>query len=536
MDPLIGVMLIVFPIILAFVLLVFLHKAADVTGVIVWLVTLVIAIFGFQTDIGVALVASLAGMVKSFPISLMVATSILMMTYMQETGSLQRITVFFKTLGGGNRPMQILFISLGLGLFLVGIGATPVTMLPPVMLALGFSPLVAVALPSIGYDPLTTFALLAVPAQVFQKAFNDASGLNITLAQSGSVFAMFMPVISTGIAVSMLWIAGGRQMLKDREALLLAVTSGSTAGFVAIICNLEAVNMTRLTNVFAGAAVVFVLFLYTRIRKRPMIDRSQLNDKDLEVEKNMSLGRASIPWVILVILSLLTTLVEPIKFLLAEQLNVAIQLGAYPQVINTRVLWQAYTLMLVATLVSIPFFSRDKTIMKKTLAKFMKRAPRPVLAAAIFFAMAEVMIYSGWFVGSGGVWAYPLDPSNNMVHLLATLTSESLGQAYPLTAAFLGLLAGFVSGSETSAIAMFTDYHYQASVAIGANAHQAQIVAASSGIGGGLASVLSPAKIQNATAVIDKIGIEGEVIRYGAVVALLMTLAVAIMTYFWFIA
>jgi lactate permease len=149
--------------------------------------------------------------------------------------------------------------------------------------------------------------------------------------------------------------------------------------------------------------------------------------------------------------------------------------------------------------------------------------------------MAEVMIYSGWFVGPGGVWAYPLDPSNNMVHLLATLTSESLGQAYPLTAAFLGLLAGFVSGSETSSIAMFTDYHYQASVAIGANAHQAQIIAASSGIGGGLASVLSPAKIQNATAVIDKIGIEGEVIRYGAVVAILMTLAVAIMTYFWFI-
>jgi len=52
MDPLIGIILIVFPIILAFVLLVFLHKAADVTGVIVWLVTLAFAIFGFQTDVG----------------------------------------------------------------------------------------------------------------------------------------------------------------------------------------------------------------------------------------------------------------------------------------------------------------------------------------------------------------------------------------------------------------------------------------------------------------------------------------------------
>ncbi|HDD67253.1 MAG TPA: L-lactate permease, partial [Candidatus Thorarchaeota archaeon] len=129
MDALLGLILIIAPIVLAFVMLIWFKRAADVTGVVVWLVTLVIAIAAFQTDIGVALTASAAGIVKSFPISLMVATSILMMTYMQETGSLQRLIVFFKTLGGGSRPMQVMLISLGLGLFLVGIGATPVTML-----------------------------------------------------------------------------------------------------------------------------------------------------------------------------------------------------------------------------------------------------------------------------------------------------------------------------------------------------------------------------------------------------------------------
>ncbi|MHA2152008.1 MAG: L-lactate permease, partial [Candidatus Thorarchaeota archaeon] len=93
MDFVLGLVLIILPIILALVLLVFLHKAADVTGVIVWFVTLAIAILGFQTDIGIGLTVSVAGIVKSFPISLMVATSILMMTYMQETGALQRLIV-----------------------------------------------------------------------------------------------------------------------------------------------------------------------------------------------------------------------------------------------------------------------------------------------------------------------------------------------------------------------------------------------------------------------------------------------------------
>jgi lactate permease len=163
--------------------------------------------------------------------------------------------------------------------------------------------------------------------------------------------------------------------------------------------------------------------------------------------------------------------------------------------------------------------------------KFLKRGPRPVLAAAIFFAMAEVMNFSGYTFSPVGVMTPPLEATSNMIYLLATLTA-GLGILYPLLAPFLGLLAGFISGSETSAIAMFTNYHYQASTStlIAANP---LVVSASNGIGGGLASVLSPAKIQNAAAVIDEIGIEGQVIRYGTVVALLMTLVTAIMTFIW---
>jgi lactate permease len=262
-----------------------------------------------------------------------------------------------------------------------------------------------------------------------------------------------------------------------------------------------------------------------------------LDDGDLQIEENMRLRKASIPWVILVVLCLVTNVIPPIRNLLFSDLDWVIQIGAYPRGISTHILWQAYTLMLIATVVSIPFFKHDRKSMKRIMIKFGKRAPRPVLAAAIFFAMAEVMNFSGWQIdASTGAWLNPvdsvnsLDPTNNMVYLLAQLTSNTIGIYYPLTAAFIGLMAGFISGSETSAIAMFTGYHHQASSLIGANS---VVVSASSGIGGGLASVLSPAKIQNAAAVVDKIGIEGDVIRYGAVVALLMTGVTAIMTFIW---
>ena len=530
MDPIIGLILIIVPIVLAFVLLVYLRKSADVTGVIVWLTTLTIAIFAFQTDVIIAITASVAGIIKSFPISLMVGTSILMMTFMQETGALQRLIVFFKTLGGGSRPMQILLISFGLGLFLVGIGATPTSMLPPVMLALGFNPMVAVALPSIGYDPLTTFALLGVPAVVFTGEYSTGGSV-ISLQEAGAVFAWFMPVVSLGIAISMLWIGGGRKLLFSREGLILATICGLTAGLMAIVCNVI-FPLTTLTNVFAGAAVLLVLFIFLKVKNKPIIDRTLLDEKDFEVERSISLRRASIPWIVLVILSLSTNLIPQVFNFLFYDLAFPVAIGGYPGTINTRFLWQAYTLMLVSTVISMPFLKINRDVLKRTFSTFKRRALRPVLASAIFFAMADVMNFSGWVIDSAGVWLNPtnlangLDPTNNMIFLLAGMTA-GIGILYPIIAPFMGLLAGFISGSETSAIAMFTKYHVEASTQVGANA---VVVAASNGIGGGLASVLSPAKIQNAAAVIDEIGIEGQVIRYGLVVALLMTWATSIMT------
>jgi lactate permease len=443
------------------------------------------------------------------------------------------LIVFFKTLGGGSQPMQILMISFGLGLFLVGIGATPVSMLPPVMLALGFSPMVAVALPSIGYDPLTTFALLGVPAVVFAGEYS-AWGTTISLQQAGAVFAWFMPLVSIGIAISMLWIAGGRKLLLSREGLALAGLCGFTAGVMAIVCNVL-LPLTTLTDVFAGAAVLLILFVFNKTRRKPLLDRSTLDDKDIAVESYMSIYRASIPWVVLVILSIVTNMIPQIFHFLFVDLAFPLQIGAYPSLIATRFLWQAYTLMLISTLVSMPFLKTDRDVLKRTFSSFLKRAPRPVLAAAIFFAMADVMNFSGWIVGGGGSWLNPtdlangIDPTNNMIYLLASLTA-GIGLFYPLLAPFMGLLGGFISGSETSAIAMFTKYHVETSNLIGASAIH---VAASNGIGGGLASVLSPAKIQNAAAVIDEIGIEGEVIRYGIVVAVLMTVVTAVLTLLW---
>jgi lactate permease len=59
------------------------------------------------------------------------------------------------------------------------------------------------------------------------------------------------------------------------------------------------------------------------------------------------------------------------------------------------------------------------------------------------------------------------------------------------------------------------------------------LVAAASGIGGGLASVISPAKLQNAAAAIDRIGEESVVLRVTFVISLVITLVCAVMAMAW---
>jgi len=190
-----------------------------------------------------------------------------------------------------------------------------------------------------------------------------------------------------------------------------------------------------------------------------------------------------------------------------------------------RMFWQAYFWLLVSTFLALPFLKTNNAQLNVSFQKWIKRAPRPMLASAIFFAIAFIINHSG----KGMDWTLA-DPNNNMVVVLANASTAMFGRAYPFIAPFLGLLGGFVSGSETSSIAMFTNLHLSIAEKIGASG---LIIAAVSGIGGGLASVISPAKLQNASAAIDRIGEEASVLRVTFVISLIITAVAALMTLLW---
>lgn len=532
-----SVLLAVSPVLVIFLLMTWGRRTADVAGLLGWIFTALLAGFWFRTDWRVILVGSLAGMIASFPISLMVVTSIFQINVMEEAGAIRRLVVFMKTLASDDRPTQVMLINVGIGTLLAALGATPVSILPPIMLSLGYSAYVSIALPALGYDALCTYALLGVPVVVFADVAKGITGRDFTPADVGLFFAQYMPVITTLIATSMLWLVGGwREIARGWGAALL---SGLTAGFIAIGMNLA--GLPTLTGVVAGLGVVAVMLLSLRLRGRRIIDRSALRPPDREAEASMPLGLAVLPWILLVVFSVLTNFKSiGIYDVLFGRLSMPVELvPGRPE--KLRMLWQAYTWLLVATLVALPFYRMSRAALAGAWRKTLRRAPRPAFAAAIFFAIAYVLNQSGKAVTvtPAGVAAWAPNPAGgqNMVQVVAAASATLFGPAYAGVAAFLGLLGGFVSGSETSSIAMLSRLHFETLGRIFAGDEPARLlklsllVAAVSGIGGGLASVISPAKLQNAAAVIDRIGMESRVIRATTVIALLMTLAAGLLTF-----
>jgi lactate permease len=509
-----SVALTLLPIVLIVFLMVNRRFAADTSGVIGWLATLSIAIVFFNTPLEMGLRASLAGIIASFPVSLMVVTSILQITFMESTGAIRRIAVFVKTFASSDRSVQIMMINVGAGTLLVAVGATPVSILPPILVALGYSTFVAVALPALGFDALCTFALLGAPLVVY----SDLTGT--PLAQSAQIFAKFLPVISVLIGFGMLWIVGGIRQMK--EGFVPCVLAGLTNGGAAVVVAHIGIGVV-LTGVIGGFCTMMVMLLYLKLRGLPIIDRSHLTADDLRVEQQMPLVTALSPWIILIAASFAINFYPPWFDILFKQMDMGVSV-IQGQTIRTRMLWNAYTWVLVSTILSAVFLRPSAACVGSTLRIWLKRAPRPALSAAIFFAIAFVMNNSG-FQFTGNTWKL-LEPASNMISVLAQGSAAAFGPVYPFISAFLGLFGGFVSGSEASTIAMFTKYHILTSKLLNVDA---LIVTAATGIGGGLASVISPAKLQNAAATIDALGVESQVIRTAFVVSVIITTAAAIM-------
>ena len=509
------------PIIVMIVMIVGFKVRGDITGIIGWILTIIVAVVFFNTAVDLAFLSSLKGALASMAITGMGFFALLQITFMQETGALQRIVIWIKTFSHDDKACQIMVINVIIGSMLVCVGATPAIILPPIMFAMGYTTVIAVALPCIGYDSLCTFAMLGAAVVTLTDILNGAAANGLwvgdapTLQMTAEYFTNYLPVITPCICFSMLFMAGGGKLLK--QGWLAALITGVGMGGFAWLFSRFFPQGIVLMGVLCGVCTLVIMLLYMKIKGVQFFNREALTEEDIALEKEIPLWKALTPWALLIFFCVITNFIGPLKDILYSgplEMRVFLWPGDAGQ--PMRVIWNAYFWVLVSTLLSaIVLKPRNGSTWGTILKKWNKRWAPPTISSLVYFMIAYVMMYSGYTFGTNaaGIETWFLDPTNqdtNIIALWAHSAAAAFGWWYPVANGFLGLLAGFVTGSEASTVALFANYNLISATDLGLNP---LAVIASGGIAAGLASVITPVKLQQSAASLDQVGAESQVLR-----------------------
>ncbi len=523
-------MLAFFPLFVVLLGVAFLRQTGLVMAVVGLIIAIVLAIVEFGTPVYVAFGAAGVGFIKSFGISISSVATLLMVFLMKETGALSTVSKVIKHQMDGNE-IRALYIGIGFGSFLSALGVGAPGLFPPLLVAMGFSPGASVAIAVLGYDPTTSFSLLSVPITLPAEVSAGIIGPpGINAFEFAFKISLFLPLISTGFAFAILWLIGGKKSM--RKGAVPAVICGVVLALACLattsldyFTGIEYIPL-RVVGVVSGASAMVALYIFSHLGKS-----SAKREKPGDYPSRNEILRSFSPWIILTALAGIASIPTIGRWLSDLPSNFEKITVFANQSVDLDLLSQVYTWIFVAVLLSLLTLKPTKAQARDALVTWLKRFASPFLAFSLYFCIAFVMAYSAMQVVNGAMVPSALYSQLNMNFILGSTLAAVFGAGYIFVAASLGLFGSIVGGSETSSNVLFLKIQKTASDAIGLNHTEFMTVYGSHAVAGGIASAVTPAKINNAVVTIGgSRETESAIMRKHLLIALLLTIATGVLT------
>jgi lactate permease len=505
----------IFALIVVFVGIVEFRQSGATMAIVGLVVASVLAVVYFDTNPIVALGAAIYGIFKSFGITISVLATMLMVFLMREVGALERISIAVKA-AATTKEQQALFLGVGFGSLATSLGVVTPSLFPPLLVAMGFSPFAAIAIAVLGYNATTSYALLSVPislpADIFKlDQFLFAYKVN-----------MFLPVVSVLVSIAMLWVVGGRSSV--RKAMIPAIITGLSLGFSCLIFGLIRVPI-MLIGVLAGLVSMLVLYSLRNLTAGPVCG--------LEPVDRAETLRALSPWLILIVLALIVSVPQITDWLRSLD---GPAFWIFDKPMDFDAFAQVYTWIFAATILSLPILRPTRQQLSKSVNLWLRRISQPFIAYALFFGVAYVMAWSAMDVSSGKIVPTTAFAVMNMNNVVGLTLAAMFGSMFVLVAPWLGLFGAVVGGSEASSNVMFFPIQHRAAEGLGLtssgqSSSAFMTIYGSHANGGGIASAITPSKINNAAATIGADAkLESEIMRSHVPIVVVITFIVGIMT------
>ncbi|WP_427169972.1 L-lactate permease [Arthrobacter sp. 92] len=244
------------PLLTFFILLAVVKTKAYIAGAFALLVALIVGIAAFHMPPALAVLsATQGGIFGAFPVLWIVIMAVWLYQVTVLSGRFEDLRRVFDVIGGGDVRLQGVLIAFcfgGLLEALAGFGA-PVAITATMLLALGLPPLRAAAAVLVANTAPVAFGAMAIP-------ITTAAGLTgLHATEIGALVGRQAPLLATFVPLILLFILDGRKGLKECwPAALVIGFSFATAQF--LCSNFFSYELTDIVASLAGlgAAVLFL--------------------------------------------------------------------------------------------------------------------------------------------------------------------------------------------------------------------------------------------------------------------------------------
>lgn len=494
------------PILLILALMVGFRWGASRAGAAGYLCALVIALTFFGAGPVLLAYAHTKALLLSLDVLLIVWAAFLIYKVSDEAGTIQTIGSSLPHLTG-DRGMLAVIIGWIFASFLQGVGGfgVPVAVVAPLMVGLGFSPLAAVVIPSIGHSWAVTFGSLGSSFQALMAATGlpgeTLAAPSATLLGIGGLVVGYMVVHATEgwRAVRRLWL----------PVLIIGLAMGVGQYFLAV---LGLWNIAAFGGSLVGLGVAI-----------PLASRYQGESKIEGEVQPRALAVAVSAYVILIAIILTVQFIPSLKSFLG---GVSLQLE-FPQVRTAlgftvpaesgrKITWfsHAGTLLLYASVLG--FFIYKKAglytpgVTRRIIVDTIRKMIGSSLGIVSMVTMAVVMTHAG------------------MTDTIARGLADGMGRAFPMGSPWIGALGAFMTGSNTNSNVVLSALQMRTAEILG---YSIPLILAAQTAGGAFGSVIAPTKIVVGASTAGLTGQEGEVIAKLAVYTLGVLLIVALIVF-----
>ncbi len=509
------------PIIAILVLMMALRFSGGKAGSISWFLACGVALWIFGADQGLLASASLKGLWTTVFILYIIWGAMTLYNVVDKVGAFDIIADTFTRLTGGDRILQLLTLGWAFPSFLQGVCGfgTCVAVASPLLVGLGFPPVLAAAAALLGHSWAVTFGSLGSS----YAALVSITGLNPAGLAQWSSLLLAGACLLIGPSICLLY--KGISGLKHGLVASLAI-GASMASTTLIIANFVSPYIASVLSGVVGMLVGGLLLPRTRWY-RPS---EEATEEPTTTEKSFHVAFA--PYYILlavvlgVYLTPLSDLLDPLQIGLPFPRTetafgfVSEGVGQYAPI---SILTTPGTLIFASVLLAVLYFKKvgmwKSGLGGEIYRSVLRQAVPATVTVMTMSMMAVVMMDSG------------------MTTLLAEGTAEFTRSAYPIMAPFVGLLGAFMTGSNTSSNILFGAFQRDVASILGASTW---IVASLQTAGAAVGNAVTPMNVALAAGVTGVVGQEGSIIRksmgYTLFITLVLGLAGYLATYYFFAA